>query len=251
MDDKDKKIQELTQRLEKLERSFAVHQHTGFDDTRVLSKTIRLDKDEFYALKNAEISSPEIINYGSGASERFGLAIVCGKGDTSAGVNRRSDNMQINLQHNPNGTSGQVSFLNIYSKPISGVGGSVTSGGNTVTISGFGFATNELANQVISVFDSSGNFIETRVIASNTSTVITINGTWGASTSNATFLINFPAYLGSAETIFQRGYFQEGTGGGVRFGMGVTAGGQNGLLYMDSAGDLYWRNKAGTSVKLN
>lgn len=253
MDEKDKKIEELTKRLEKLERNFTLHQHTGFDDTRVLNKTIRLDKDEVYALKNAEISSPEILNYGAGASERFGLAIACGRGDTSAGVNRRSDNMQVNLQHNPNGTSGQISFFNIYSKPIGGTGVSVTSGGSTVSIPGFGFATNELANQVISIFNSSGVFVETRLITSNTSSVVTITDTWGASTSNASFLINFPAYLGSGETIFQRGYFQEGAVGGVRFGMGVTAGAQNqnGLLYMDAAGDLYWRNKTGTSTKLN
>ena len=57
--------------------------------------------------------------------------------------------------------------------------------------------------------------------------------------------------MGSAQTIFQRFYTQEGTAGGIRFGVGATAGGQNGLLYSDATGDLYWRDKAGTSVKLN
>jgi hypothetical protein len=57
--------------------------------------------------------------------------------------------------------------------------------------------------------------------------------------------------MGSADTPFQRFYTQEGTGGGIRFGVGTTNGGQNGLAYMDVTGDIYWRNKIGASTKLN
>ena len=120
-----------------------------------------------------------------------------------------------------------------------------------MTINGFDFTTNELSGHLINIYNSSGTFVESQAIASNTSTVITISGTWTSSTSGGIFFIYNPAYLGSAEHIWQRAYVQEGTSGGVRFGVGPTAGGQNGLLYMDSAGDLWWRDKAGTAIQLN
>jgi len=175
--------------------------------------------------------------------------------DTTPGLTKKTPNMQLEMTHIPNQSS-LFSYLTAQRAPLVGsyenTSVSTTLGGNTVTIAGFNFITNELAGAYINIYNSSTTLVETQTIASNTATVITISGTWLASTSNATFKIYTPVFLGRTETIFRRVYVEEGTAsGGIRFGVGATGNTQNGLLYMDATGDLYWRNKAGTSTKLN
>lgn len=163
-------------------------------------------------------------------------------------------NMQFNFQHYPQSAANQ-SFFTATRPPshISIPGNTITttSGGSTVTINGYNFTTNALAGALIVITDSAGTFIETQTIASNTATVVTITDTWLATTTGGTFVIYVPCYMGSAQTIFQRFYTQEGVAGGIRYGVGVTNDGQNGLSYMDATGDFYWRDKGGTSIKLN
>lgn len=186
-------------------------------------------------------------------SEQIQTSIASGK-DIGGTIGYTSNNLQLNLLHQPQNSSNQ-SFITAFRPPyyitIPGTTISVTAAGNTVTTSGYGFDTNVLTNSLINIYDSTGALVETQTIASNTATVITISGTWVNTTNNGIFLIYQPVFFGSADTIYQRFYTQEGTGAGIRFGVGTTNGGQNGLLYMDSAGDLYWRNKAGASTKLN
>lgn len=234
--------------------SFMKHQHTGKDGTEVLTYELDLSPE-----------TPLKMGYGGLATTRAGIigditeqlqmSIVSGK-DLAGAVGTTTNNLQFNLLHQPRNVNNQ-SFITAFRPPIfSNVAGStisVTASGNTVTVSGYNFATNSLAGALINIFNSSGTFIESRTIASNTATVVTITGTWGATTSGGNFFIYVPVFLGSADIIWQRFYTQEGTVGGIRFGVGVTAGAQNqnGLLYMDATGDLYWRNKTGVSTKLN
>lgn len=244
-------VSDLKQRLETLEQKYAVHQHDNIDGTNVLRKSINLNRDQSLTVGLGQHQSL-IVNRAGDASDELFYAISVGEGSLDTGFVNKSEDLQLNFQHYPNQSN---SFITCARKPLvasfEGTSVSTSSGGNTVTIAGFNFITDELVGGLISIFNSSGVFIETQTISSNTSTVITITGTWLASTSSATFLINRPVFLGSAENIWQRVYVQEGTPGGVRFGVGPTAGGQNGLLYMDATGDLYWRNKSGTSTKLN
>jgi len=180
----------------------------------------------------------------------FGGLIV-GKQPTEQGGDT-TKNFQLVIEHK-HGTDGTTNDTFVYGvRPPTYIGnGDVTSGGNTMVQSNFSWTTNELAGAYINIFNSSGTFVFTKPIASNTSTTITITGTWPSSVSNGTFSIYVPVYFGSSQTPWRRLYTGESTSEGIRFGYGPTAGGQNGLLYMDSAGDLYWRNKSGTSTKLN
>lgn len=241
----------LTQRLDDFEKKYAEHQHDNLDGTNILRKKIELDADQSLTVGRATQQSAPITGAGS-ASEQIIHAFAVGKDDGQSGFVNKSGNMQVNYIHQPNATT---SFITALRKPlvtsVQGASIATTLGGNTVTIAGYAFATDELAGGLINIFNSSGTFIESQTIASNTATVVTISGTWLASTSNATFFIYIPVFFGSADTIYQRLYTQEGTAGGIRFGVGPTAGGQNGLLYMDATGDIYWRNKGGTSTKLN
>lgn len=192
------------------------------------------------------------------AGEEVITIIVAGK-DQTAGVTQSSiSNMQIQLEHYPQDPN-NFSFFDAFRPPLytntANTTITVTAGGSTVTITGYTFPVNSLFNAttpvLIDIFDSSGNLVETQSIASNTATVITINGTWLNTTIGGTFLVFVPVFLGRTQNPWQRAYVMDSTAGGVRFGGGPTNAGQNGLLYMDSAGDLYWRNKSGTSTKLN
>lgn len=253
MDKNTNKIEQLESRLKKLEESYAIHQHNNIDGTNMLRKNIMLDADQFLGIGQTQQLGARRIN---GVSDAYAYAISTGEDDLTSGFTYKSKNIQLEFQHYPLDASNQ-SFIRGFRKPLvqplPGTSISVTSAGNTVTISGFNFVVNELAGAIINIYSSAGALIETRTIASNTSTVVTITGTWGATTSNGSFLICQPVFFGSAEAPWQRLYTMEGTGAGIRFGVGATAGAQNqnGLLYMDATGDIYWRNKSGTSTKLN
>lgn len=251
------KVNELTIMLDSFKRDYAKHQHDNFDGTQTLTKDIKIGVNNFLDIGYSEHGSPIIKNIGATDEEiQYSISV---NNDNSRGFSNALDGiLQLNFFHYPNSTTKQ-SFINAFRSPIvtPNLGQTIdtTSGGNTVVISGFNFTTNKLAGALINIYNSSGVFIESKVIASNTSDTITITGTWGASTTGGLFQIYVPVYFGDGSTIWQRFYVQEGTGGGIRFGMGVTGTdgnpATNGLLYSDATGDLYWRNKSGTSTKLN
>lgn len=247
-----RKINTLEQELNLLKIKMANHQHDQHDGTSILRKSITLDGDQFLQIGNGGMASAPVSNLGT-TSEQYQFSIATGRDDGRTGFVNKPDILQLNLLHYPNHVLNQ-SFITAFTYPLVAPTSetiSVTAGQNKVTINGFNFTTNELAGALINIINSSGALVETQTIASNTATEITISGTWGASTSDGYFYIYQPVFLGSGDTIWQRFYTQEGTAGGIRFGVGPTAGGQNGLLYMDATGDLYWRPKTGAAVKLN
>jgi len=247
-----RRITELENKLNTLEANYSKHQHDSLDGTNQLRKSIKLDQDQYLQVGLGGQGTGAMVDNGL-SSEQLQYAISLGKDDGRTGFVKKADILQMDLLHQPRTAT---SFITARRTPlVSSLGGTsitTTSGGNTVTITGYNFTTNELAGGLINIYNSGRTLVESRVIASNTSTVVTITGTWGASTSGGSFDIYRPVYSGAAGTIWQRLYVQEGNAGGVRFGMGVTGGAQNqnGLLYMDAAGDLYWRDKAGTESKV-
>lgn len=246
-------IRELTQQVNTLKTNYEKHQHDSLDGTNTLRKNIKLDNDQWLQVGLGGQATGDIINLGA-VNEQYQYAISIGKDDGRSGFVNKADILQMDFLHQPLNALKQ-SFITARRSPVvlpfENTSISTTTGGNTVTIAGYNFVTDELEDSSINIYNSSGVLIETQTIDSNTATVITIKGTWLASTSGGKFDIHTPVFLGAADYIWKRFYTGEGTTGGIRFGDGVTAGGQNGLLYMDSAGDLYWRPKTGASVKLN
>lgn len=248
------KVTELENQIKSLGSLLKSHQHTISDGTSVLRKSIHLDVDQLFSIGPAQMIS-QVNSTGVGTTDFKSLSISVGSDSVTLPAQYKSSNLQLNLIHFEK-DSNKYSYLTCARSPqvapYENTSISVSSGGNTVTITGYDFVTNELTGAYINIFNSSGTLIETRKISSNTATVITITGTWGASTSGGKFSIYTPTFIGKTDSIFRRLYVDEGTtDGGVRFGPGATGNGQNGLLYMDSAGDIYWRNKAGASTKLN
>lgn len=254
--DKDKKIAELENRISELERtlstvsnSYALHTHTGRDGSIKQVQTIELNPGQGYSagsmtwLDATGVLPPAQTLEGT----RFIAALAVG-GD-SDGANG-SGNMQINYDHYSALTT---SFIYAYRKPVNfGSTGVVASGGSTLGQSSYIFEVDALAGSFVNVQDpaTANVSFETYVITSNTETVITVAGSWGFSASNANFEVFQAVYLGSANFPYKRLYTTDTTAGGVRFGQGNTAGGQNGLLYM-SGQSLKWRQPDGTDTTID
>lgn len=251
MQDQTQQINQMRQELDALKLIVANHQHTQGDGTTPLRKTITLDRDQWLGIGSAEIITGNPRNQGT-LTELYTCSFSSGSDPVTQGVLYKSQNIQMDFIHYPNDI---LSFVQFQRKPLvaatTGTSLTISAAGNTVTIPGYNFIADELAGAVIYIQNAGGTTISASTIASNTPTVVTIDGTWGATASNCVFGIYRPVYMGTAETILQRVYVQETTTGGLRFGMGATAGGRNGLLYMDAAGDLFWRDKAGTVTQLN
>lgn len=212
-------INELKTQIEELKKGYNEHLHTGLDGTDVLKKSIKLENDQFLTVGLASMATAPIDNSKLGnTDEQIQFSIGVGQDDGQTGFLNKVKNMQLNFLHQPNNTS-KHSFIDASRDAVVG-SISVTSGQNTATITGYNFITNELAGAIINIIGSSG-LVESKIIASNTSTQITITSTWVEST-NGDFEIFFPVYLGSANRPYARNYVTEGTGGGIRFGIGKT-----------------------------
>lgn len=183
-----------------------------------------------------------------------------------------SKNTQMYLDDQPD-TSNLQSFLYGYRKPVYTVNAgstiSVTSGGTTMTDSGKDWDTNELAGAMINIYDSSGALQFSRQIASNTGTVVTIDGTWPSTVNSGTYITLMPIYLGASDYPWRQGYFggddvsSGGTGAQRRFiriGYGSTGGTETRGLFFGtgspesvvtaSVGSLYLRTDGSTTTTL-
>lgn len=253
-DEKDKRIEELTKKLDTLQNSFDIlsdkfvrHTHTGKDGSEKNKDSIELLPGQWF--KAGSITLADAPQSALGQAGRFYGSLVIGN-DSS--VVDGSDNAQLNIDHQSE-TATLQTFIYAFRKPLAfGTTGSVTSGGTVLTQSEFLFETNALAGAFVDVYNTLDALVETFEIASNTANTITITGgTWSATASPIVFQVFMPVYLGAADFPYRRIYTGPLDSGGIRFGFGPTAGGQNGLLYMDATGDLYWRPKTGAAVKLN
>jgi hypothetical protein len=245
LQDLEKENKELKRELDRQQDVFKKHGHTGDDDSVRLRSNLELPEGTYI---KTGCSILEGISYGTGErnSDRFIGAWSVGNDLNPVDG---SNNSQISIEHQFDGLD---TFMYGFRGPFyTGSDASITSGGTTMSQSTFNWTSNELAGAFVIVTTAPGEF-DFFEITSNTSSQLTITGgTWSSSESGADWTVFMPIYLGSAQFPWRRIYTLAGTTGGLRFGGGDTNGGQNGLLYMDSAGDLYWRDEAGTSTKLN
>lgn len=183
-----------------------------------------------------------------------------------------SKNTQIYLEDQADSSTFN-SFLYGYRKPLytvnEGSTVSVTSGASTMTDSDKDWDTNELAGAMINIYDSGGALQFSRQIASNTGTVVTIDGTWPATVNSGSYVVLMPIYLGAAEYPWRQGYFggddvsSGGTGAQRRFiriGYGSTGGTETRGLFFGtgspesvvtaSVGSLYLRTDGSTNTVL-
>jgi len=227
------------------------HLHNGMDTPKITVVDLPVETPVRLGL-GAIISFDANKNVAPGnVAEETITAIVSGR-DLGGTIGITSENLQVQLEHYPSDTN-HFSFFDAFRNPVlttpQNTTISVSAGGNTMTVSGYGMPTNKFANALIDIFDSTGALIETQVVASNTGSTITITGTWLNTTTGGSFIIFVPVFLGRTQYPWQRLYVQDTINGGIRFGGGPTNGGQNALLYTDGV-NLKFRKKDGSIVTI-
>lgn len=219
----------------------------------VFDKYIELGRDGYVDLGTALITSLQ-----KDGENKFIFVAGSGEVENKDLFSDSTVNSQIELIDVPSTTgSTNMSFFRGFRPPIySNEDISLTSGESTLTDSKWNWDTNELAGAYVSVFDSNSVLFDTFQITSNTSTEITVNGTWSQTESNATYFVFMPIYLGSAGTPWRRGYFGED----IRLGFGSSGGDE--VLYIKwgtgspegsvtaNVGSLFLRKDGGSGTTL-
>lgn len=233
----------LSKNYDNLEILFKHHAHSGYDSTMKLKYGLEIQQSEISYFGNGGILQLNVPS--KPTQDTFYIASGKDRG-LPAGNAQSTGNSTIQLQNQTTDSFFYGVGHSWQNSPFT-----VTAAGNTLTDATFNWTVNALTGMYVNIFTSVGVLVETQKVASNTASMITITGTWINTTTGGMYEVFTPCYLGAAQHPWRRVYTGEGTGEGIRFGYGVTTGGQNGLLYMDATGDLYWRNKSGTSTKLN
>lgn len=245
IEDLNRKMEELQRKLDEVDRIVRTHTHSGNDGSDyVYNNNTQLKPGQQIAV--GRITLTEASNILSDPTRMAGGIVMGDDNNASDG----SNNAQVVLDFNP--TNDTTNFTGSCSPIFVGSDGLIVSGGSTMTTNAYKFRDNSLAGLIISVTDPTTGDSEGFEILSNTQNTVTVDGSWSMTLpSNGGYFIQTPVYLGFSLTPWRRIYAMEGTTGGLRFGLGTTNNGQNGMLYMNSAGDLFWRDKGGTSTQLN
>ena len=253
-DNSDNRIAQLEQKVKELEQLLYTHQHNNSDRTIQLRKTMFLDQDQTYTVGSTQWGSAQLLSAINGR-QFYGVSQT-GPQMLQTTTNR-FPNLQMFFMNLPDDTN---RLDNIFGKGNPIVASfdnmlgtiSVTAGGSTVTINNYAFAVNELTGAYIVIYDS--NFVaqEIQPILSNTSTVITIDGTWWNTTTDGSFEIYSPVYLGNYNHPWKQIAVIDGDiPNGIRFGGGIGTNTPAGYLNM-IAGELLWQNNTtGAFVQLS
>lgn len=248
--ERDKNNKSLESRIAELEKLIKTHGHEGptNDGTKRLEKEINL-------LSGEKIGVGDVAAFTGGTEVGGGIDRTLMLFGTGRDVNEKdgSNNSQVYLEHqyHTDGSTNQTFFQGIRSPIYVGSDAIVASGSNDMSQQAYSWPTDSLVGAYVAVTNSAGSSFECYVITSNTANALEVDGTFTLGGNSLSYTIFIPIYLGSATFPWRRLYTMDGTAGGLRFGPGSTAGGQNGLLYSDTDGNLYYRDYAGTSTQLN
>jgi hypothetical protein len=193
---KDEVVRELSKSVSDLQTSSAFFRgriSPGFGKTAL---SIKAEED----IQLGPFFLDSLERYSAGTlTELFGFMVV---GRENPDTDNRFPGSQLTLNHqlSTDGTNNRTFFWGSRAPFFSSNTGnkSVSSAGTTLTDTAQNFVANELAGAYINIYDTAGAFQFTRQIASNTATVITIDGTWPASVTG-NYIITMPIYLGAAD----------------------------------------------------
>lgn len=252
LSEKDRLFDELKNEISQIKKVQESHTHSGNDGSDYMyNNPISLKSGVGISCGRYQFIDAELQSSSTDSRIKAILgALVIGDGAKGSGTDNSVKNTsQFYIEHQPltNGSTNQT-FIQGYRSPFySDTSAVISSGGTTLTQSKFTWELNELDGAYVIVIDPANpTQFDAFEIASNTATQLTITGgTWTFTSLNAEFAVFVPIYLGSANFPWRRIYTGDGSGGGIRFGMGDTNGGQNALLYTDGA-DLKFRKKDGT-----
>jgi hypothetical protein len=250
----------LQKDLAEYKKKFVMHQHTGTDGSVWLDNT-----DIFLRDKKAIISGCGGMLGQVGVDAKTllpirELNILCGpEANRSAGnVGSTSKNAQLTIEKTGDGAETTPNtffygFHNINKVDCSHKVLNITSGQTVFTDSDLdlndgidrtGFYILFYLKNPITV-NGVAETLFSYQIASNTSNSVTITSGITVTGQLTQYKVLAPIYLGSADYPWTRIYTTMGVGGGIRFGIGQTNNGQNGLLYTDGT-QVYFRDINGS-----
>lgn len=265
-----KKLDDLSGKFEEFKGVLTTHTHGGLDGSKqfyndpiVLKSGIGISSGKYQFIDAEDLVNNRLVGglvVGEGAK---------GSGTTDIGIHTS----QILIEHQT-ATDGTINNTFYYGDRspmylnISNI--NVSSGGTTMSQSKFNWTTDELAGAYVIIYNSAtpARHQFTRQIASNTSSTITIDGTFPA-TVNGSCDIIMPIYLGHSTHPWRTGYFvgddisSGGTGAQrkvLRFGMGLSSGADVISIYFGTGspeavvtaniGSLYLRTDGGANTTL-
>jgi hypothetical protein len=223
-------LEDSNDKISDLENIIKDHNHSGTDGTEVLRNEIRLAPSEELSIGNFHFTERT-----GGGNRRELVRAFMGVGkDVDAADGSRNTQFTIEHQGDTDGSTNQTFFYGYRSPLYFGVKGVVSAGGTVLTQDEQFFKEGELNNAYLLVKEGFGSATwEVHQISSNTKkNIILSNSTFSNSFNEALWIVFVPVYFGSAEYPWRRLYTTEDTSGGIRFGFGDTAGGDNGLLYI-------------------
>lgn len=238
---------QILRQLEELKQQVAALKEKIFDNEVTESKrdySIKLDAGKYFSTGSAALAG--YTNQGGDLSSHQAVLFV---GEDTNPDRGGVDNTQLTLLRD--NTNNQSYLFSISGVILNAADGFAKSGSTILTAKSIrGLASENLINQLITVRCDNGLYYGFYITA-NSGNTITLSSALPDAMSGNEFLIYNPVFLGSPLAPWERLYVTSGTAGGVRFGEGTTTGGQNGLLYMNSSGNLFWRTPAGASTQLN
>jgi hypothetical protein len=262
---KEQEFNELKRKVEELERILRSHAHRGYDntpkielgDTDISAKTLTLvgglspnNQYTGYLLPLSVVDNPRDKKIGGtnivelGEKQRgtaFGIGVI---GRTTLKEQINSAIVAGIASNNPNEEQNQAQIRLVYERyssaqppygffvgqrtPLILSSGTLTNGGNTLTDSSLNVKNNSLVGCPIYIFDNSGDISEARIISSNISNTITINGTWSSPSGTYNYYVFSPLLLGSAESPWGRLYVADRNNDrkAIRLGYGKSTGSQ-------------------------
>lgn len=239
---KDSEITELKSAVLLMADTIKQHQHSGSDGSAQIESEPVVLKDNVRFQTGLTSIDSSTLKSESGEKISYTAIITGGEAGKKGRVDTLKDSNQFTVEYNHDT---DTAFIYSFTNPLYVGTGSVTSGQPELKQNEFTFSVNELAGKFIYVVVNDSKY--GYQILSNTNNTITISGTFSGSDNNASFIVYMPAYMGASNYPFRRLYTTGSTDGGVRFGLGATNNGQNGLLYLEeSTGRLQFRRPNGT-----
>lgn len=260
-------FKKMSEEFNKLKNVFEKHTHNNLDGSLFINNYIPkiAEPGDIVSLGNGVLFSDNA-KFPDGSTAE-GMVMAVGRPEQITNkphVDYIGSN--INLEHGITelgGSVGKTVALTALGKPqIINLNGSfsISSGGNTISAGNFQLRENEFTGCTIKIFKN-GDVYREKEIISNTSSTLTIKGTWGVTESNVSYYVSKPVFLGSSQTRWNSlsliGIDVIGDGS-QRLGITIGGANENLAIYAGNGvptssapnGSLYLRKDGGSTTTL-
>ncbi len=251
-------VEELTKKVEalsaRLENQNEDNNPNYFSPLKEDSQGIRLNESSLISIGGHGITAGTTYDATNGKINRIIGANIVGP-DMLGSTGESTPNSQFIVEHLPlvNETFYYANRPPTYLKTT---GISFTSGTSSMSDGTKLWATDELVGCWVQAFDSTNALRDSKQVSANTTSSLTISGTWNFTDSNGWYILYKPVYLGAAAYPWRRVF----AGEDIRLGFGPSNG--NTVTFIKTGtgspenvvtagpGSIYLRNDGGAGTSL-